>query len=485
MFVFRRRIVCDAPGSKADELSPPLTTEIGHGLTSRSHADSIQSDEQSYLVHRLVSSPIFDDIMEDYVSVLYALIPVVHIPTFLSHLQEKRYHHDLLFQMFCLAISGCIFAVLPHEFERYTTRDMNTGFRDRRSAIDDIHHAIVIARPPTYYDRLSHEKWAISYLFSVTNAHLGYRSRAKLQFAECNTIVTELGMHRIASYHDLDHVERQLRKKAFWLSFIGWSSVVSTAWSLLNLWLICDRHMRTRDVDWDSIADQFKSETADAEHLMPLEIDDEYITISQVCPQPEGKVSVVTGLTVLILITDCLVPIFPDESLLSLSFNTRDSTCRNLGSCVCGMYIQRSPLSASIVARFTKATRILEGIPLQLSYQAESCSGTHFGYMMANIHVTHVWIRSLLLERLMMTDATTAVVNYDHGEPQGMIWQLQEDICKQLIDMLNNISEADLKPNGYILVRFIRTSPSVFSMLIIFLDRQSKSCRCQSVKQFT
>jgi hypothetical protein len=215
----RRQIVGSAPETIADR----STSEILSNHTDQSPIGSSSPVSRSCLVHRLVSCSSFDIIMQDYLDVLYALIPVVHIPSFVTDLRGGKHHHDLIFQMFCLAICACIFGILPHKFEEYIRKDASIDFKDRRTAIADIHRAIVMARPLEYYDDLSHEKWAIVFLMSVTNAHLGHRNRAKLQFAECSTVSTELGMHRVASYRGLDHVETQLRKKAFWLSFIGWS----------------------------------------------------------------------------------------------------------------------------------------------------------------------------------------------------------------------------------------------------------------------
>jgi hypothetical protein len=219
----RRHIVEAAPGTKVDESTPQLMPEVQYNLTDQSSAGGPYSNPQSRPVHRLVSCPSFDMIVQDYLDVLYALIPVVHIPTFISNLRDGKHHHDLTFQMFCLAICACVFGILPHKFEDYTNKDASIDFTDRRTAVADIHRAIVVARPPEYYDDLSHEKWAISFLMSVTNAHLGHRNRAKVQFAESSAVLSELGMHRIASYRELDHVDTQIRKKAFWLSFIGWS----------------------------------------------------------------------------------------------------------------------------------------------------------------------------------------------------------------------------------------------------------------------
>ncbi|KAI4853971.1 hypothetical protein E4T44_00503 [Aureobasidium sp. EXF-8845] len=428
----RRHIIGTAP----ETITGRSTSEACSNQTAQSSINSSNCISRSFLVHPLVSCASFSTIMQDYLDVLYALIPVVHVPTFVEDLRNERQYHDLTFQMFCLAICACIFGILPYKFEDYIDQDVNIKYKDRRAAIADIHRAIIVVRPLEYYDDLSHEKWAINFLMSVTNAHLGHRNRAKLLFAECSTILTELGMHRVTSYRGLDHVETQLRKKAFWLSFIGWS------------------HSRTRDIDYDSMADRFNFETADAEHLMPLEVDDEYITRTETYPQPADKESLVSGFNALIMISDCLVPIFKDTSAIASFFHTEDAGSRlDLGTCSCGRHVQKAPPSLSIMARLIKATQILDNLPPHLSSWALSRSSTdpHFEIMTANIHVTFVWIQNLLLERLIAVKEADATTDQDLAYHQILL-KLRDGIWEHLMSVLNNISEANLKPNGYVLV---------------------------------
>ncbi|KAI5236748.1 hypothetical protein E4T43_08425 [Aureobasidium subglaciale] len=438
----KRKIIGISPTSNTD--SPALksyactttTDAVSIPVTDLAAADSSSSNLRTCLVHRLVNCSSFNTIMRDYLDVLYALIPVVHIPTFKSELEAGKHIYDMSFQMFCLSICACVFGILPHNFDEYITADPAIEFTDRRTAIADIHRAITAARPAEFYDTLTHEKWASLYLMSVTNAHLGHRNRAKLLFAECNAIATEMGMHRMAGYRELDHIETQLRKKAFWLCYTGWS------------------HMRTRDVDWDSMGDRCRYETADAEHLIPLELDDEYITVSEIHQQPTDTISLVTGFNALIRVSDCLVPIFKDPELPMLSYHAETPNIRNqLGVCGCGRLVSNASMSSSILARLVKSSHVLDDLPLQLS--AWSSSGTasdpQFETMTANIHVTHVWVQNLLLERFLAAQAADSSAKIDSCT-QRLVWDMRETICRQLMDILNNISESNLKPNGYVLI---------------------------------
>jgi hypothetical protein len=219
------------------------------------------------------------------------------------------------------------------------------------------------------------------------------------------------------------------------------------------------------------MADRFKYETADAEHLMPLEIDDEYITRTETYPQPVDRVSLVSGFNALILISDCLVPIFKDTSAIVTSFHTGDASCRlDLGTCACGKHIQKAPPSLSIMARLIKATHILDNMPPQLSSWAVSDTSLdpQFEIMTANIHVTYVWVQNLLLERLMEVNGAGNTANQDQAYYQNLL-KLREGIWEHLIGVLNNISEANLKPNGYVLVRYLHKTILLKSATLILL----------------
>ncbi|KAI5208161.1 hypothetical protein E4T39_01462 [Aureobasidium subglaciale] len=443
----KRKIIGISPPSDTDSpahRSDAGASSTGADATSVTGLNATECNSRTWLVHRLVTCSSFKTIMRDYLDVLYALIPVVHIPTFESRLEVGKQNYDVSFQMFCLSICACVFGILPHKFDEYTRIDSTIKYTDRRTAITEIHHAIMVARPAEYYDNLSHEKWAILYLMSVTNAHLGHINRAKLHFAQCNTIATEMNLHRKASYRQLDNIEAQLRKKAFWLIFTGWS------------------HMRTRDIDWDSMGDRCKYETADAEHLIPLELDDEYITASELHQQPTDTVSMVTGFNALIRVSDCLVPIFKDLTLPVLSHHDGNAHIRDqLGRCDCGRHARPASMSSSILARLVKSSHVLDDLPAQLS--AWSGTGTitdpQFETMTANIHVTHVWVQNLLLERFLATQNADPSVK-DDSCTQTLVWEMRETICRQLMHILNNISESNLKPNGYVLIGKVRSVAS-------------------------
>lgn len=178
---------------------------------------------QSITIHLVCSQAVFEAIMQDYLDIIYPLVPVVHRPSFRSDLRHQRYTTDLTFLSFCFAICGLVLGILPRKFAEYNAIDDSLAFSNRREAVKSIHETILRIRPLEYFDSLTLEKWAISYMIGITNAHLRHVLRARILRAETDTICGELGLNRIATYAGLDCIETQLRKKAFWLNFTSHS----------------------------------------------------------------------------------------------------------------------------------------------------------------------------------------------------------------------------------------------------------------------
>lgn len=77
-----------------------------------------------------------------------------------------------------------------------------------------------------------------------------------------------------------------------------------------------------------------------------------------------------------------------------------------------------------------------------------------FEAMRANIHVTHLWLQSIIYDQI----DTLPVVGPDR-EPTRLpspksFWNDREDICRQLLHVLHNVPEIYLEPNGHHLVSF-------------------------------
>lgn len=205
-------------------------------------------------------------------------------------------------------------------------------------------------------------------------------------------------------------------------------------------------------------------ETADAELLMPLDVDDEFITAEEVFTQPPGKTPLVAGFNALTMINNCVISIIKDPALPLLTCDDTRATPRtHLGTCECGRHIQAASLPTLIQARLRKTRNVVDGLPIELGPwsspsnplsdgTSDSVLFAQYESMKANIHVTHLWVQSLLLERLIASSNGEGRPGSGDYPDKERIWEMREDICQQLLHLLNNISQANLEPNGYFLV---------------------------------
>jgi len=223
----------EALSSEADhDLSTPGPTSAFTTSSTRREDPSLLSPLSADLrglanssIRRFCSEAVFDTIIQDYLTVIYPLVPVIHCPTFQRDLKDERHLKDVTFQSLCLTICGLVLGTIPHKFEEYRLIDGSLRYANRREAVKHIHGLILQSRPDDYFDKLSQEKWAISYMMSTTVGHFGHEKRSKMYYAETNAIGMELGIHQVSSYNALNHIEAQLWKKSFWLSFTSYSSV--------------------------------------------------------------------------------------------------------------------------------------------------------------------------------------------------------------------------------------------------------------------
>ena len=86
---------------------------------------------------------------------------------------------------------------------------------------------------------------------------------------------------------------------------------------------------------------------------------------------------------------------------------------------------------------------------VQGAAKVESTLNSQFGSMRANLHVTHLWLQSVLIDQL-------EVMTSGDPERQRQLWQDREELSRQLLYLLHSIQQADLEPNGLHLAYKVR-----------------------------
>jgi hypothetical protein len=198
--------------------------------------------------------------------------------------------------------------------------------------------------------------------------------------------------------------------------------------------------------------------------LVPLEVDDEYILDDQILPQPLGRPSLTNGLRIL-------------TRLYSLALETPQSVnFRDAASLKRQDVLSREQVRLeTLKSGFLELKHALDDIPEEFGEWvvrpgvnafetgASPLVGQQFEIMRANIRVTHLWLQSIILEDIISVsteDLTTRAPTGVSSLELQSLWDCREEICRQLLHVLFNISHANLEPNGASLVRLIRTETS-------------------------
>ena len=190
------------------------------------------------------------------------------------------------------------------------------------------------------------------------------------------------------------------------------------------------------------------------EDLMPLEVDDEMIFEHEVLLPPSP--------------TSCLMTGFILHS--RVFWAAVRSSCPDSPAEPCPCVRARDPTVqvTYLQDRLHSLKLLLEDIPPPLRAwqppEAEITSNgnlggstadvqSHFASMRANLHVTHLWLQSLLIDQLETAQAHKkgAPVAMPHTQPTAeakALWLQREDICRQLFYVLYSLPQINLEANG-------------------------------------
>lgn len=237
---------------------------------------------------------------------------------------------------------------------------------------------------------------------------------------------------------------------------------------------------------------------------MPLDVDDEYITRDGIFLQPPGKTPLVAGFNILTRISNCLVSIIRDHSLPLVSCDETVVNARLvLGKCKCGRHVQPAAISELVQARLRNVKEVVSDLPAEFGkWPSSKCSASseavlfsQYESMRANIHATHLWAQSVLLERFVTS--TSWGHNTRSTADVESIWEMREDISRQLLHILTNVSQQNLEPNGYFIVgiylrNFLndwlnslhRSLKHAKWRRLCSMDHFEKEKRCRAVQRF-
>lgn len=78
--------------------------------------------------------------------------------------------------------------------------------------INHCYDMILGLREPDYFESISFQEWAGSYLMAIAFFQIGHGNRARMIEVEGMQLASLLELHRASSYEGLNCIEAQLRK---------------------------------------------------------------------------------------------------------------------------------------------------------------------------------------------------------------------------------------------------------------------------------
>lgn len=357
---------------------------------------------------------------EDYLTYIYPLIPVIHRPSFCFALNEDQDSDDDDFLGLIIAICAIVIALLPSKYERYRSLDSSMAI-SRAEVLDRCYDGLIALRGPDFFEKIGFSKWAASYLMAIAFFQVGKHNRARMIEVESMQLGRLLDLHRTDEYQELDFIEKQLRRKGFWLLFYG--HVHSEV-----------QNFRKEKL---SFLDHAAMQTISLKALIPFEVEDEQVFNHNIVASPASEVNMTTGFII--------------HSRLFWQA-IEDPEANTMVDCLCCR--NRSPATqvAHLERRLRSLKYALDDAPMPFRQYAvpnfdlsvNTFSSSQLATLRANIHVTQLWLQSMLLDQL---DLLTSPEQH---------WHEREDISTQLLHVLHNTSQADIEPNGLHLVYKVR-----------------------------
>ncbi|KAH0429953.1 hypothetical protein CcaCcLH18_08098 [Colletotrichum camelliae] len=458
-------------------------------VAAAAHTDSPSISGQGFPTDEVCSRALINIMMADYLDLVYPLVPVVHRPTFRHDLASNRDLTDRDFFALLMSLVALTVGLLPSRFRVYRAVDPEVGirFETRTAFINCCAEIATRLRDATYFDQINSRKWAVSYVLSVACFQTGQANRSRMFDIEFMQLGRLLGLHRISDYDGLNCIETQLRKKAFWLLFYAWAHTKVQSGRSEHLTYFHPNDLR--EVNFEA--------------LMPLAVDDEQIFETRIVPSVPPLISPGTPCA-----AGAQEPPRPPQLTLTSAYNLHSRVFLK------GLREAMTTVGCECELRRGTAVRLvrLRDLLAELRYMLDDAPGPmrqwassdsyeapvtprydggdsqpavssydspaadmqsrpvdhskivqgQADIMRANLHVTHLWLQSILLEQIDVVlqesaiGPNAAMGGEDVAAALKANWAEREDICRQLLHLLHSIPYVYLEPNGLYLTYKVR-----------------------------
>jgi hypothetical protein len=420
-----------------------------------------RAGQPKFGIETICSQNIFDLIIQDYLDRLYCLTPLLHKQAFQSDLENGRAETDPLFFSFAFSLCTWVCTMLPVRFKAF--QDAPDGvfrYSSINEMVEQCEHAVLALRGQAYFERLEVLHPCISFTLAQSLRTVGLPGRSRIYHAEMHEAIIGLGAHDCSAYEFLNERECQVLKKVFWLD------------------VFVQIHLRlgwAKPRPWLPVPDTMLFNVDDLGGLLPLPLDDEDIG-ERIVGGSGSTTAIVDGFLGIIEVFLCFVAL-SDASLVDVGGvfprPTRAGSDHGRRS-----YTATQGSVDALQSMFQRVLSIDERMPRVMALWLEpTCDLSSFtplvaGQLMsmrANIHVTRLWARYLIFDRLVTLQAEQ---HPDAGINKELIITEHEAVCEQLLQFLHNVNVRSLESNGMPISFKIR---QVAALLLEYSSRSSSS----------
>ncbi|KAF2795946.1 hypothetical protein K505DRAFT_301266 [Melanomma pulvis-pyrius CBS 109.77] len=453
------------------------------GPVARRHTTPLSLPIGDLTIEHLCPRDTFLVIIEDYLDMVYPLLPLIHRPSFRALLDANAYATDPAFFRLCLALCAVAVASVPRKFDIYG----GGRYEDVGAMVDQACRMVIISRITSereWQNRPSMSTMLVSILLTMASHYAGRPNQGWGYASEAIQFFRALELFRKEGYEKLNILETELCKRAFWV-----------------LYIIQIHDRLSFIVPHTGLS--FDPVHTDWEFLLPSSVDDEDLTLDTHAPiqhtngvfgrGDNRQLPLISGFIALVKVFLCVVDLlsngFPGSppqaySMTSGSLRPRvfpeDSIDPSFSKPAPAP--SKTTLSLSALLRIIrKLQSTLEELPDELkiytldpqlrspdSYgDIQSSNLYQFDVMRANIHITSLYIQSTILETCSSAfasspsdtliaspgDETRSSPGYT---PQTQLWKFRESIARELLEVLNFCSSRTLEANGSSMIVKIR-----------------------------
>ncbi|KAI6355461.1 hypothetical protein MCOR25_008182 [Pyricularia grisea] len=363
--------------------SPEVSQNSAPGIVAEQASQAQMLDAES-----IAPWPMMELLIDDYYTYIHPLIPFPHEPTFRRAFEDREDKTNPSFLALLASMIGCLVASFPRAARLHLKSQRGADLFPR--AIVMIDHCRDVALRARGHRFAIKETYTIedaitSYLLAIASGYTMQWKSCRRFMTETMSIVRELGFHlarrnppalgssaddyEMAQTSPINHIEDQMGKRLFWVVMVGVMSMIQLGAS-------------TREIPFPPPT------TGEPSPGLPAEVDDEYITETEIRPQPPGTVSQIAGFNAGIRIYSTMNPLVA----LELSYGIGSISLRE----------QEDLLAGCIQA----AKHAIDNLPLELRL---------------NIDLSPAY------DKPTGSDNNTSAVNFDFSKIQGTHRDLFED----------------------------------------------------------